>query len=148
MNIRKLKREDLSGLITLYGHLHENDISAGVESSGDVWDQTEHCGIVNYFGLFLNLQLVSCCQLVVVPNFTRGNKPYGLVENVVTHSGYRGNGYGKAVLKFALDQAWTMGCYKVMLMTGRNDERVFNFYRSAGFKSGEKQAFIAKPSST
>ena len=71
-----------------------------------------------------------------------------MVENVVTHSGYRGNGYGKAVLKFALDQAWSMGCYKVMLMTGRNDEWVLNFYRNAGFSSSEKQAFIAKHSST
>ena len=53
MHIRKLKREDLGGLISLFGHLHEGDISASYESTSEVWDQTERCGIVNYFGLFL-----------------------------------------------------------------------------------------------
>jgi hypothetical protein len=43
-----------------------------------------------------------------------------------------------------LDFAWSQGCYKVMLMTGRKDEATFRFYESAGFSRDGKQAFIAK----
>jgi hypothetical protein len=32
-----------------------------------------------------------------------------------------------------------------MLLTGRKDEAIFNFYESAGFNRDEKQAFVARP---
>jgi len=44
-----------------------------------------------------------------------------------------------------LEYAWKKGCYKAMLMTGRLDEGIFNFYESSGFSRHEKQAFVAKP---
>jgi hypothetical protein len=42
-----------------------------------------------------------------------------------------------------LDEAWSLGCYKVMLMTGREDAHAF--YEKAGFKAGVKTAFVARP---
>ena len=45
------------------------------------------------------------CILVVVPNLTRGGRPYALIENVVTHSSLRGQGYERAVLEAALAEA-------------------------------------------
>ncbi|MGE4339936.1 MAG: GNAT family N-acetyltransferase, partial [Pigmentiphaga sp.] len=80
------------------------------------------------------------------PNLTRGCKPYGLIENVVTHAAFRGRGHAKALLGHALKAAWIAGCYKVMLMTGRKDEATLKFYESAGFDRQEKQTFIAKQS--
>ncbi|MBB4014957.1 hypothetical protein GGR36_004325, partial [Niveibacterium umoris] len=40
---------------------------------------------------------------------------------------------------------WAVGCYKVMLLTGRKDSNTLRFYQSAGFSSDDKQGFIAKP---
>ncbi|MBI5604401.1 MAG: GNAT family N-acetyltransferase [Deltaproteobacteria bacterium] len=74
-----------------------------------------------------------------------GGRPYGLIENVVTHKNYRRRGHGKAVLHHALNYAWSKGCYKVMLLTGRKDESTYRFYESAGFDQNAKQAFLAKP---
>jgi GNAT superfamily N-acetyltransferase len=54
-------------------------------------------------------------------------------------------GWGRAVLAEALAFAWSENCYKVMLLTGRKDEGVLNFYKSSGFNSDEKRAFIARP---
>ena len=40
--------------------------------------------------------------LVVVPNLTQGGRTYALIENVVTHSSLRGQGYGRVALEAAL----------------------------------------------
>lgn len=93
----------------------------------------------------LDGQLVASCNLTIIPNLTRACRPYGLIENVVTHRAYRNRGFGKAVLARAVEVAWEQDCYKVMLMTGRKDEATLRFYQSAGFDPKGKQAFVAKP---
>lgn len=100
---------------------------------------------IRYFGALLEASLVASCNVTVIPNLTRGCKPYGIIENVVTHTDHRRRGYGKAVLCAALSHAWNIGCYKVMLLTGRKDPGTLHFYESAGFDAHAKHAFIAKP---
>ena len=74
---------------------------------------------------------------------TRSARPYGLIENVVTHRAHRRCGYGTAVLKHALAIAWHSNCYKVRPLTGRKDAGIFSLYESAGFERGIKTGFIA-----
>jgi len=88
--------------------------------------------------------LVSTCTLITVPNLTRGVRSYGLIENVVTLSGHRRTGLGRAVLTAALDLAWKANCYKVMLATGSRREETFRFYEGAGFERGGKTFFQAR----
>jgi GNAT superfamily N-acetyltransferase len=146
MSIRELTEHDLPALLALYAHLHDSDLPlppAPIVAS--VWDSIRRNDSIRYFGAFADSQLVSACNITVIPNLTRGCAPYGVIENVVTHKHYRGRGHGKAVLKAALDFAWSRQCYKVMLMTGRLDAGTFSFYEKAGFKRNEKEAFVAKP---
>jgi GNAT superfamily N-acetyltransferase len=81
--------------------------------------------------------LATSCTLVVVPNLTRGSSRYGLIENVVTHSDFRRNGFGKRVLLAASNAAWEAGCYKVMLMTGSKKPKTQSFYLGAGFEQSK-----------
>lgn len=60
--------------------------------------------------------LVASCTLTLTPNLTRGCRPYGVIENVVTDVGFRKRGFAKAVLEKALAFCWSSNCYKVMLM--------------------------------
>jgi GNAT superfamily N-acetyltransferase len=83
--------------------------------------------------------------LIVIPNLTRGARPYGLIENVVTHPEYRKQGIGSNLLRYALRLAWEKQCYKVMLLTGRKQEETLRFYESVGFQRGIKTGFVAKP---
>ncbi len=145
MEIRSLHKGDLHALLSLYSHLHQETCDRHFNIYDSIWDEILSTNNILYFGGFIGELLVSSCHLVIVPNLTRNCHPYAFIENVVTHSEYRNKGYGKAVLKAATDHAWKMDCYKVMLMTGRKDERVLAFYQSAGFSGNEKQAFIAKP---
>jgi len=88
---------------------------------------------------------VAACHLVVVPNLTRGALPYGVIENVVTRKEYRRQGIGTRLLQHVLQEAWSLDCYKVMLMTGSRRKAIHQFYERAGFKPGLKTAFLAKP---
>lgn len=146
MNIRALRPNDLDSLLALYEHLHSTDLPLPERSIVEsIWRELLESPNYRYYGGFLDDQLVSSCTLSVIPNLTRGCRPYGLIENVVTHASYRNKGYGKTILAHALADAWSSGCYKVMLLTGRLDEATFRFYESAGFDRQGKQAFIAKP---
>lgn len=144
MKIRMLAHNDLVSLLELYTHLHEETYDIANDAFGKQWDKILGTDNIYYFGLFIQSKLVSTCHLVIVPNLTHACQPYALIENVVTHSAYQNKGYGKSVLKAASQYAWDKGCYKVMLITGRNDEKVHSFYESAGFKSDKKKAFVAR----
>ena len=109
-----------------------------------VWEEIERNPGYGYFGVFINDELVSSCNLAVIPNLTRGCRPYGVIENAVMNQEHRKQGLGKAILAHALDRAWKAGCYKVMLLTGRKDQATLNLYQSASFDPNGKQAFIAK----
>ena len=82
-------------------------------------------------------RLLASCTLVVIPNLTRGGKPYALIENVVTHAAARGRGHGKALLAAAVERAWQHECYKVMLLTGSERPSTHAFYRAAGFEQSK-----------
>jgi len=102
---------------------------------------------IRYVVARVNDRLVSTCTLAIIPNLTRGARPYGLVENVVTLPDYRRRGIGTLVLQHALRIAWEQNCYKVMLLTGSQQESTLQFYERAGFIRGEKTGFVARPTS-
>lgn len=77
------------------------------------------------------------CTLIVAPNLSRGGQPWAIIENVVVDPAVRRQGLGHAVLRFAIQHAWSAGCYKVMLMTGRSDPGIYAFYEGAGFEQSK-----------
>ena len=140
--IREAVKADLPGLLSLYLHLHERSVPEDGERLRGVWarilsDDGHHILVDEEAG-----RIVSSCVCVVVPNLTRDARPYALIENVVTHADYRGQGRATACLKRAVAIARAAGCYKVMLLTGARDAATLDFYRRAGFNSTDKTAFI------
>ena len=146
VEVRRLRAGELDALLDLYLHLHETDapLPADVER---IWQQSlAHPGL-SYIGAFVAHRLVASCMLVVVPNLTRGGRPWAVIEHVVTAKAHQRRGYGQAVLHRALAQAWHFGCYKVMLQTGSRDEATLRLYERAGFARDAKRSFVAKPPS-
>lgn len=145
MEIRDLKPCERDELLNLYRHLHTDDEPASTGDLKNAWQKIIDNPNYHCLGLFVESTLVSSCCLVIIDNLTRGCRPYGVIENVVTHSGHRRQNYGQTLLQHCLSLAWSKHCYKVMLMTGRLDEKTFAFYESAGFSRNSKQAFVARP---
>ncbi|MBD3353710.1 MAG: GNAT family N-acetyltransferase [Candidatus Lokiarchaeota archaeon] len=146
MQIRALKTEELGKLLAIYKHLHQKDADLpDLDKLKKLWNEIQNSNHFHYFGVFIHNKLVSSCTLSLIPNFTRGAKPYGLLENVVTQKAHRRKGYGKKLLKYVQKFAWNHGCYKLMLLSGRKEPYITKFYENAGFNSNIKKGFIAYP---
>ena len=145
MTIHEIADEELSALLRLYTRLHPEDEMLPLDEAAPIWKALRQDPNHLHWGAYWNGSLVATCTLIVIPNLTRGGRPYGLIENVVTHPDYRRRGLGTAVLKRALQAAWERGCYKVMLLTGSKNESTLRFYEKAGFERGVKTGFVARP---
>jgi GNAT superfamily N-acetyltransferase len=145
VRIRTIRQDELQKLLDLYKHLHKDDPELDADRISPLWQQICNDQNMHYIVAEKDDRLVASCVLVIVPNLTRNARPYGLIENVVTHSDFRRKGYGTRVLKKALQIAWEHNCYKVMLLTGSKQEGTLKFYENAGFKRGVKTGFVATP---
>jgi GNAT superfamily N-acetyltransferase len=131
-------------LIELYKHLHQKDDPEPPNVKlYEVWEEIVTNHALPYFGIDFQGQLVSSCALAIIPNLTRGARPYGLIENVVTHTAYRKRGFATKMLKETMQYAWNHDCYKVMLLTGSKDPAIHQFYENTGLIKGIKTGFIA-----
>lgn len=146
IRVRQFIDEEPDAVLELYRHLHPHGSSpVADEHLREIWRQIRADPNLLYFVTEVNGVPTATCTLTIVPNLTHGARPYGVIENVVTHADFRRRGLGVAVLKAACAQAWERGCYKVMLMTGRTDPGVAAFYTAAGFVAGIKTAYLATP---
>ena len=140
--VREAVKEDLDELLNLYLFLHEKNIPKNSDYLENTWktiiEDVNHHIVVKE----INGKIVSSCVCVIVPNLTRNIRPYALIENVVTNEGYRGKGYATECLNYAKEIAIKNNCYKMMLLTGTKSENTLAFYKSAGYNSDDKIAFI------
>ena len=140
--VREAQDSDLQEILNLYLHLHETLLPEDKNTLNRTWmqildDSNHHLIVYEKEG-----RIVSSCVCVVIPNLSRNLRPYALIENVVTHTAYRGRGYATACLNYAREVAVKNGCYKIMLLTGAKDSNILSFYRNAGYNSNDKTAFI------
>ena len=140
--IREASPNDLDELLHLYLSLHEMAIPEKSPSLQKVWqrmvEDPDHHIIVKV----LDGKIVSSCICVVIPNLTRGLRPYALIENVVTHHDFRGKGHASECLDFSKKIATEANCYKMMLLTSSKKESTWEFYKRAGYNHQDKMAFI------
>jgi len=81
---------------------------------------------------------------VICPISPRGGRPFALIENVVTLRDHRRCGYGRGVVRHAIELARERGCYRVNLMTGSHSEETLRFYEGVALKRQVKTAFEAR----
>ncbi|MBQ1735155.1 MAG: GNAT family N-acetyltransferase [Lachnospiraceae bacterium] len=140
--VREIRNDELDALLELYLFLHEEGLPEHDSKLAETWEQItgdpNHHIIVNE----IDGKIVSSCVCVIIPNLTRGVRPYAFIENVVTHADYRKRGYAGECLDYAKKIAAENNCYKMMLLTGSKRPETLNFYKNAGYNSDDKTAFI------
>lgn len=142
MTIKQAEYNDLAGLLQLYTYLHDNEIPIPSESLEKLWEEilSDHNHII-LIGVE-NGQIACSCVLVIILNLTHQQRPYALIENVITHPDFRNKRYATKLLHHAKKIAVARNCYKIMLLTGAKEESTLRFYRNAGYNSEDKTAFI------
>lgn len=140
---RAVRESDLPGILKLYAALHPGEASSHQDPGlRKVWqsmlaDPRLHC-----FVLTEGNRLAATAVLDIVPNLTRGGRPFGVLQNVVTEPALQGRGLGKELVSQILDFAWEQNCYQVLVQTGRPE--VVGFYERLGFTTA-KIGLVAKP---
>lgn len=147
-NVRQIKKDELDDLLNLYAYHLFSASDAPLPPHDQIekmWNEIVDSPVLHYFVVEVGGEIVATCTISIIPNLTRGARPYGLIENVVTHADYRGKGLAKALLNHTLNFAWVENCYKVMLLSGKDRWAAHGLYQSVGFSNHEKVGYIATP---
>ncbi|MBO6141646.1 MAG: GNAT family N-acetyltransferase [Ruminococcus sp.] len=140
--IREITDRDFNELFKLYMQLHDNPFPEKDERVMAIWqsilqDKNHHIIVCEEEG-----HIVSSCVCVIIPNLTRGQRPYAFIENVITDKAHRKQGLATACLDHAREIAKKENCYKMMLLTGSKEKSTLDFYERAGYNKNDKTAFI------
>ncbi len=82
----------------------------------------------------LDREIVGCMQLTLIPGLSRKGMTRLQIETVRVARAYRSKGFGRQMMKYAIDYAKTSGCGLVQLTTDNSREDAHRFYKRLGFK--------------
>ncbi|MEV4542705.1 GNAT family N-acetyltransferase [Micromonospora echinaurantiaca] len=78
-------------------------------------------------------ELLGCMQLTYIPGLGRHGAERQLIESVRVRSDRRGQGLGRTMMTWAIDQAKRRGCALVQLTTDKTRHDAHRFYLNLGF---------------
>ncbi len=143
--VRLAGAADLPAILALYAQLSPGDLLPDTIAAEATWNRMLTSDMMSVHVAEFEGAVAATCVLIVVPNLTRNQRPFALIENVVSAAALRGRGLGKTVIQAAVAHAFSLDCYKVMLMTGRSDAAVLGFYEACGFQRGKTAFQIRNP---
>jgi GNAT superfamily N-acetyltransferase len=133
---------DLPKLLDLYQQLHPEQTFHLDQKTEITWQKIlsnpNHVILIGFIGQ----KICSSCHMAIIDNLTHENRPYAVIENVVTDHHYRQKGYATQLLNYASVTAQKENCYKIMLMTSHMDYDTLRFYEQAGFSLRDKLGFV------
>lgn len=142
IEIREAIREDLEDLLELYTHLNDNPMPEIDTRIEEIWDDITNDKNRHTFVAVVDDKAAATLTLFINQSLVRNQRPFALVEYVVTHPDFRGGGIASALLSVAQKKAKDFNCYKIMLITGQSSETVHKLYQNSGYKSQGKTAYV------
>ncbi len=127
----------------LYTHLHKGaSMPQMSENLANTWRSI--CKNDNHAIVVAeeNGKIVSSCTVVIVENLTHDNRPFAIIENVVTHENYRQKGLATQCIEYACEYARVHNCYKIMLMSSSQKCDAHALYKKCDFNCDDKTGFV------
>lgn len=137
--LREARREDVAAIVHL---LADDDLGVGREVVTDPPPRS-------YFEAFARVaadprnllavaedgagQVVGTLQITFIPGLSNQGAELALIEAVRVASALRGQGLGKVMIEWAMDQARRRGCRNVELFTHLSRVDAQRFYERLGF---------------
>lgn len=88
-------------------------------------------------------KVLGCMQLTYIPGLGRHGAERLLIESVRVRSDVRGQGVGRQMMVWAVDQARAHGCALVQLTTDKSRHEAHRFYLSLGFVASHEGMKLA-----
>lgn len=135
MNIRKLNENDYEQYKKLINDFRETnftfkqfiEILNVIKSNSDIW-------VIEKDNL-----LIATGTIIYEYKFIRNICKLAHIEDVCILKDYRGNGYGKILIDFLINEAKTNKCYKITLYC---DDKIEQFYKNSNFEKNGIQMAI------
>jgi GNAT superfamily N-acetyltransferase len=83
-------------------------------------------------------EIIGTCQLTFIPSLSRGGAERMTIEAVRVRDDRRGDGVGRAMMRWALDRARERGCRLAQLTTDKRRTDAQRFYASLGFTASHE----------
>ena len=132
--IRQASSTDLTQILSLLSQMHDEEPAD--PSTPELQETYEEILASRSRALLVvadNDELLGTLDLIVVPNLSRGGRPWAVIENIVVDSAHRRRGIGGALLDEAVEIAQEAGCYKVQLVSHSRRDAAHALYRHASF---------------
>ncbi|MET7668814.1 GNAT family N-acetyltransferase [Micromonospora luteifusca] len=88
-------------------------------------------------------ELAGCLQITYIPGLGRHGAERSLIESVRVRSDRRGQGLGRELMTWAIDQARQRGCALVQLTTDKTRADAHRFYLGLGFAASHEGMKLA-----
>ena len=135
LQIQKAYKSDLTSILNLYA---ESDIDNGkkldLTAAEKLFDKILSYPNFNVYVALSNDKIIGTFELLIMDNLAHMGLSSAIVEDVVVHSDYRGQGVGKKMMQFAFEKCKKAGCYKMVLSSNIRRDRAHHFYESLGFE--------------
>ena len=118
----------------LYADMNDKPLMSEIEII-EVWNQIQQVPNYYIYLAYLGDRVIGTFSLLFMPTMMyKGFHKSAILDSVTILSTYRSKGYGKQMIKKALEISAEAGCYKVTLSSRIERDRAHNFYKSLGFK--------------
>lgn len=142
MEIELISEKYVDDLLVLYNQLLPNEQFVNNSTLSETINKIESYDDYYILVGVINNVAVTTCSLIILPNITHGQRPYAIIENVVTHREHQKKGYAMKILQYAIDVAKGANCHKILLQTRRKELHVHKLYKHLGFSTKETTGYM------
>ena len=134
IEIRPATRNDLSAILALMVDIETDDQVLDLSAAEAIFERMKSYPNYTIYVTVSEGKVIGTFSLLIMDNLAHMGAPSGIVEDVVVHSSWRGQGIGKQMMQFAIQQCQKAGCYKMALSSNLIREQAHKFYDQLGFQ--------------
>jgi GNAT superfamily N-acetyltransferase len=133
--IREADEHDLPDVLQLYTQPEIDDgQKLALNTARAIFRQFRYYPHYTLFVAERGVRIVGSYAFLVMHNLGHLGAPSAIVEDVVVAPELHGQGIGQAMMRHAMNEARTAGCYKLMLSSNAKRHRAHAFYETLGFE--------------
>jgi len=134
ITIRVAEKSDLAGILAVYA---QPEMDAGeiltLEQAEKLYNIFQQYPCYRLYVAVAGAEIVGTFALLIMDNLAHLGKKSAVVEDVGVLPEFQGQGVGKIMMEFAMQEARKNHCYKLVLSSNAKRERAHQFYDSLGF---------------